>query len=460
MHGDETITAICTAFGNAGIHIIRISGGEAFCVIEKIFKKGKSQKPFRVSEYDSHTIHYGYIFDKDKCIDEVMVSVYKAPNSYTKEDVIEINCHGGSYVAKNILMLITGLGVRMAEPGEFSKRAFLNGRIDLSQAEAIMEIIKSQNDYALKSSVNHLRGNIKKNIEKIREDILNEVAYMEAALDDPEHYELNNYGSVLREKILPCIDNLEMLKKSYREGRIISEGVNTVIAGKPNVGKSSFLNYLLKENKAIVTDIPGTTRDIIEYSINIGNICLNLTDTAGIHKTEDYIEKIGIEKTLESINEAQLIICIFDMSREFDEEDEYVLSQTEGKNCIVLLNKSDLECKLDIDKLKSRKIKYIAFSTQTGEGFDLFVKELENMFYSDIIDVENEIFITNARHAEAINNAIQSLKLVINSISEEIPEDIITIDMMDAYNFLGEITGDTIGEQLIDKIFAEFCMGK
>lgn len=460
MHNTETITALCTSFGNAGIHIIRISGDKAFYVIGKIFKKGKSQKTFDVNKYDSHTIHYGYIFDGNKCIDEVMVSIYKAPNSYTKEDVIEINCHGGSFVARNIIMLITKFDVRMAEPGEFSKRAFLNGRIDLSQAEAIMDVIKSQNDYALKSSVGHLRGDIKTSIENIRENILNEMAFIEASLDDPEHYELKDYGNILYEKIMPEIGKLEKLSKSYKEGRIISEGINTVIIGKPNVGKSSFLNYLLNENKAIVTDIPGTTRDIIEYSINIGNMCVNLIDTAGIHKTEDYIEKIGIEKTLESINKAQLIICIFDMSREFDEEDEYVLSQIKGRNSIVLLNKSDKKRNIDLNRLKDNNIDYIAFSTKTGEGFDLFTDKLENMFYSDIIDVENEIFITNVRQAEAINNAVQSLKLVIDNILNKMPEDLLIIDMMDAYNSLGEITGDTVGEQLIDKIFAEFCMGK
>lgn len=460
MHNTETIAAICTAFGNAGIHIIRISGDNAFNVINKIFKKGKSQKVFNVDEYDSHTIHYGYIYDEDKCIDEVMVSVYKSPNSYTRENVIEINCHGGSYVAKSILMIITKNGARIAEPGEFSKRAFLNGRIDLSQAEAVMDIIKSQNDYALKSSVNHLKGNIKIIIEEIREDILNEMAYIEAALDDPEHYELNDYGNELEKKIEKCIVKLRNLSNSYKEGRIISEGINTVIAGKPNVGKSSFLNYLLKENRAIVTDIPGTTRDVIEYGVNIGNIRLNLIDTAGIRETEDYIEKIGIKKSLESINEAQLIICIFDMSREFDEEDEYVLSHVKGKNCIVLVNKSDMESRIDLKRIEDYGMKYIIFSTMTGEGFDLFVKELEDMFYSDIIDIENEVYITNVRHAEAINNAIRSLDLVIHNIKENIPEDFLTIDMMDACSALGEITGDTVGEQLIDKIFSRFCMGK
>lgn len=461
MHDTETIAAICTALGNAGIHIIRISGDKAYEAIEKIFKKGKSQKPFDTDLYDSHTIHYGYIFDGNECIDEVMVSIYKAPDSYTREDVVEINCHGSSYVAKRILMLVVNFcGIRMADPGEFSKRAFLNGRIDLSQAEAVMDIIKSRNDYALKSSVNHLRGDIRTKIEDIRENILNETAYIEASLDDPEHYELSDYGRILSEKLKPDVKELKKLISSYKAGRIISEGVNAVIAGKPNVGKSSFLNYLLNENKAIVTDIPGTTRDTIEYSINIGNICLNLTDTAGIRETQDYIEKIGIKKTMESIDMAQLIICIFDMSCEFDDEDRYVLSKTEGKNRIVLLNKSDMESKINIEELDSKGIDYIIFSTKTGEGFDEFVKELENMFYSDIIDVENEIYITNIRHAEAIKDAVDSLELVLNNIEENMPEDLFTIDMMDAYNSLGEITGDTVGEDLIDRIFESFCMGK
>lgn len=460
MNDSDTIAAISTALGNAGIHIIRISGPDSFDIIKKIFKKGKSCNAFDAALYDSHTIHYGYIYDGDSCIDEVMVSLFKAPNSYTKEDVAEINCHGGSYVAKLMLKIIINNGARLAMPGEFTKRSFLNGRIDLSQAESVMDIIKSQNEYALMASVNHLKGDIKEKISGIRETVLYELAFIEAALDDPEHYSLDNYTDELKDKIKNVIKELEALLKSYNNGRIINEGISTAIIGKPNVGKSSFLNFIMKDDRAIVTDIPGTTRDIIEYSININNITLNLMDTAGIHDTKDYIEQIGIEKTLDIVKKAQLIICMFDMSRDFDSEDEYILSLIKDCKSIVLLNKSDAETKLDKKKIKESVQKCIEFSTVTGEGYNELVDTIEKLFFSGNIDVENETYITNIRHMEAISSAIKSLLLVNDNIESGMPEDLITIDMLDAYNFLGEITGDTVSDSLIDKIFSEFCMGK
>lgn len=460
MNDSDTIAAISTALGNGGIHIIRISGSDSFEILKRIFKKGKSCSAFDADCYDSHTIHYGYIYDGDMCIDEVMVSLFKAPNSYTKENVAEINCHGGSYVAKLMLKLVVNNGARLAMPGEFTKRSFLNGRIDLSQAESVMDIIKSQNEYSLMASVNHLKGDIKEKISKIREIILYEMAFIEAALDDPEHYSLDDYTGGLREKINNILKELESLLKSYDNGRIINEGISTAIIGKPNVGKSSFLNFIMKDERAIVTDIPGTTRDIIEYSININNIVLNLMDTAGIHDTEDYIEQIGIEKTLEIIKKAQLIICMFDMSRDFDSEDEHILSLIRDSKSIVLLNKSDADTKIDTKMIKESVPECIEFSTVTGEGYNEFVSAVEKMFFKGNIDIENETYITNIRHMEAIDNSIKSLELVNDNIESGMPEDLITIDMLDAYNFLGEITGDTVSDDLIDKIFSEFCMGK
>ncbi len=461
MNESDTIAAICTAFGNSGIHIIRISGDKSFNVINRVFKKGKSLREFNVNSYKSHTIHYGFICDNDKVVDEVMVSIYKAPNSYTKENVIEVNCHGGSYVVKKILKLLLNNGVRMAEPGEFSKRAFLNGRMDLSQAEAVMDIIKSQNEYSLSSSVNQLRGDIRVTIQNVRDSILREVAYIEAALDDPEHYDLDNYS----DNILSMVnDNLKLLRKlvsSYSDGKIIKEGINTVIAGKPNVGKSSLMNYLMRENKAIVTDIPGTTRDIIEHSINLGDITLNLMDTAGIRSTDDYIEKLGIERSLESIEKAQLVLCVLDYSRPLEDDDKLVLKKAIQKKNIIILNKCDLECKIDMNYLDSHCLNgYIKFSTKKDYGYSKFIKMLNEMFYSNVIDIENELFITNIRHVESLNKAVNSLEQVISDIKNCMPEDFMTINMMEAYTYLGEIIGETIDDDLVDKIFSEFCMGK
>ncbi len=459
MRENETIAAISTALGSGGIHIIRISGPETFHIIDKVFKKGKGLKDFCAKKQMSHTIHYGYIVDNGICLDEVMVSLFVSPNSYTTEDVAEINCHGGSFVAKSILELLIRNGARIAAPGEFTKRAFLNGRIDLTQAESIMDIIQSENDYALKASMNHLRGDIKKNIESYREIILHDTAYIEAALDDPEHYSLDGYAEKLADTITELINSLTKLAESYDNGKIIKEGIDTAIVGKPNVGKSSFLNYIMKEDKAIVTDIPGTTRDIIEQRVSLDGIVLNLMDTAGIHKTEDYVESIGVEKSLKAIEGAELIICMLDASRDFDKEDEYVLSLIKGKNAIILINKYDIAKYTFEDKIDGNNTA-ICYSTITGQGYKQLSQTVKKMFFDNVIDVQNETYITNIRHKEAINNAVTSLKLTLENVNAGMPEDLFTIDLMDAYNYLGEITGDTISDSLIDKIFSEFCMGK
>lgn len=460
MRETETIAAISTALGNGGIHIIRISGPETFHIIDKVFKKGKSLRDFCAEKQVSHTIHYGYIVDNDVCLDEVMVSLFVSPNSYTTEDVAEINCHGGSFVAKNILEILVKNGVRIAAPGEFTKRAFLNGRIDLTQAESIMDIIQSENNYALKASMNHLRGNIKNDIELSREKILHDTAFIEAALDDPEHYSLDGYAEDLSETLTEIIKNLVRLSDSYDNGKIIKEGIDTAIIGKPNVGKSSFLNYIMKEDKAIVTDIPGTTRDIIEQRVSLEGIVLNLMDTAGIHKTEDFVESIGVKKSLKAIEEAELIICMFDASRDFDKEDEYVLSLIREKKAIILINKYDIAKYNFDDKINNENNRIIYYSTVTGQGYKQLSETIEKMFFDNVIDVQNETYITNIRHKEAINNAINSLNLTLENVKNGMPEDLFTIDLMDAYNYLGEITGETVSDSLIDKIFSEFCMGK
>ena len=461
MFETDTIAAISTALGNSGIHIIRISGEDSFSVIEKVFKKGKNKKTFNVDAVKSHTIHYGFIFYENEYIDEVMVSIYKAPNSYTKEDVVEINCHGGSFVVKKILKILIKSGCRLAAPGEFSKRAFLNGRIDLSQAEAVMDLIKSQNETALKSSLKQINGRLSDVIRDTREKLLHESAFIEAALDDPEHFSLDDYAEgTLKKVISECRSDIKKLVETYEKGRIISEGIDTAIVGSPNAGKSSLLNNLLNDDKAIVTDIPGTTRDIIEHSVNIGRITLNLIDTAGIHDTEDVIEKIGIEKTFSSIDRAQLILIVIDIAKGVLDEDLLIYERIKDKPHVVVLNKSDISDDMCYDRAMFSGSRIVIYSTKTGTGYNELIEVITDMFYNNDIDVENELYITNVRHYELLENALKSLDNVIGEINESVSEDMLTIDIMDAYMYLGEIIGETIDDDLVDKIFSEFCMGK
>jgi len=460
MSDKDTIAAISTSLGNSGIHIIRISGDDAFSIIEKIFKKGKSKNSILIDDIESHTIHYGFIEYNGECIDEVMVSVFKAPNSYTRDNLIEINCHGSSFIAKKILEIIINLGGRLAEPGEFSKRAFLNGRIDLSQAEAVMELIQSKNEYSVKSSLSHMNGDLSDKIKSIRDILLHDVAYIEAALDDPEHYDLTGYNEELEVNLKKCIDIIDKLIVSFSYGRVISEGINTVIIGKPNAGKSSLMNNLLNEDKAIVTDIPGTTRDIIEYSVNLGNITLNLIDTAGIHDTEDIIEKIGIEKTFNSINDAQLILYVIDSSDEFTDEDKELYNKILETSHIVIFNKNDKEISDSLDKDYFKNSITIDYSTIDKSGYEKLIDEIHNLFLKNDIDMENELYITNIRHLELLKKSKESLESVIYNIDCDLSEDMLTIDIMDSYEFLGSIIGETVDDDLFDKIFSEFCMGK
>ena len=461
MFETDTIAAISTALGNSGIHIIRISGDEAFDIIEKVFKKGKSRKDFNADQTDSHTIHYGFICYEGEYIDEVMVSIYKAPNSYTKEDVAEINCHGGSYVVKKILKILVKSGCRLATPGEFSKRAFLNGRIDLSQAEAVMELIQAQNETSLKSSFSQINGRLSGIITGIRDRLIHETAFIEAALDDPEHFSLDNYAvDTLLNVIRECKEDVDKLVGTFENGKIIKEGIDTTIVGSPNAGKSSLLNNLLNDDKAIVTDIPGTTRDIIEHSVNIGRITLNLIDTAGIHDTEDVIEKIGIEKTYSSIERAQLILLVIDSAKGISEEDLNIYGSIKEKPHIVVLNKSDISEDDSYDVRPFEGSRIVIYSTKTGEGYEELINMISDMFYNNDIDVENEMYITNVRHFELLSKASLALENVIEEIDGCVSEDILTIDIMDAYTYLGEIIGETVADDLVDKIFSEFCMGK
>ena len=454
----DTIAAIATAMTNSGIGIVRISGTEAFDIVKKIYV-GKNQKD--LSKVKSHTIHYGYIVDGDETIDEVLVMIMKGPHSFTGEDTVEIDCHGGVYVVKRILETVIKNGARPAEPGEFTKRAFLNGRMDLSQAEAVIDVINSKNEYALKSSVSQLKGNVQKKIKEIREEIIYHTAFIETALDDPEHISVDGYGEKLKVTVDNLLEELNALLKSSDNGRIIKEGIKTVIVGKPNAGKSSLLNVLVGEDRAIVTDIAGTTRDVLEESIQLNGISLNIMDTAGIRDTEDVVEKIGVDKAKSYANEADLIIYVVDASRELDENDFDIIHMIQDKKAVVLSNKSDLDTVVTENMIKSHIEKPIlSISAKEESGIKELEDTLKDMFFQGEISFNDEVYITNIRHKTALQDAYDSLIKVNVSIENNMPEDFYSIDLLDAYESLGSITGETIGEDLVNEIFSKFCMGK
>ncbi|MSS62960.1 tRNA uridine-5-carboxymethylaminomethyl(34) synthesis GTPase MnmE [Velocimicrobium porci] len=456
----ETIAAISTAMSNAGISIVRMSGDDVFSIIDQIFvtRTGK-KKAF--SEVESHTIHYGYIKDENDVIDEVLVMVMKAPNTYTRENIIEIDCHGGVIVTKKILETVIKYGARPAEPGEFTKRAFLNGRIDLSQAEAVIDIINAKNEMALKSSVSQLKGTVLTKIKEIRENIIRDVAFIEAALDDPEHISIDGFSDELLKRVEENWKELNHLLESADNGRIMKEGIRTVILGKPNAGKSSLLNVLVGEERAIVTEIEGTTRDTLEESIHLGEVVLNLIDTAGIRKTEDYVEKIGVDKAKTFAKDADLLIYVVDASVELDENDREIIDLIKDKKAIVLLNKTDLNKvvkKDELEKLTGKTV--LEISAKEEKGMDLLEHTIKEMFFHGEISFNDEVYITNIRHKSAIIEGMKSLEQVKESILNGMPEDFYSIDLMSAYETLGEIIGEAVGEDLVNTIFSEFCMGK
>lgn len=455
----DTIAAIATAMSNAGISIIRMSGEDSIEIIEKIFRSKKKEK--KLSEVKSHTAHYGYIMDEELILDEVIVLVMKGPNSYTKEDVVEIDCHGGVTVTKKILETVIKNGARPAEPGEFTKRAFLNGRIDLSQAEAVIDIIQAKNEYALQNSVKQLKGNILGKIKEVRNSIIRDIAFIEAALDDPEHINVEGFSEELLEHVRMNQKELQQLLKSADNGRIIKEGIRTVIVGKPNAGKSSLLNVLVGEERAIVTDIAGTTRDTLEETIQLDGIALNVIDTAGIRDTKDIVEKLGVEKAKKYAEEADLIIYVVDATVDLDENDENIVTLIKNQNAVVLLNKIDLKTVITKEFLEKKTGKIvIPISAKQEKGIKQLEETLKSMFYEGKIDFNDEIYITNIRHKNALIESLESLKQVVVSIESDLPEDFYSIDLMNAYEVLGEIIGESVGEDLVNTIFSEFCMGK
>ena len=455
----DTIAAIATAMSNSGIGIVRISGDEALDVADRIFRPKKGSR--KVSDMETHTIHYGYVTDGDEVIDEVMLLIMKAPRSYTCEDTIEIDCHGGVLVMKKILETVLKYGARPAEPGEFTKRAFLNGRIDLSQAESVIDVINAQNELALKSSVSQLQGAVLEKIKAIRAVVLHEIAFIESALDDPEHVSLEGYPEQLHEIMSDAHSKVKKLLDSSDNGKMLKEGINTAIVGKPNAGKSSLLNILVGEERAIVTEIAGTTRDILQEQIQIGGIGLNVIDNAGIRDTEDIVEKIGVYKSREYIEKADLIIYVVDSSTELDENDQEIIEAIQNKKAIVLLNKSDLDAKTDASVLQTQLSKPIlSISAKNNTGIHELETLIEEMFFSGKLSFNDEVYITNIRQKNALAEAQNSLKMVLQSIADGMPEDFFTIDMMNAYEALGTIIGESVGEDLVNEIFSKFCMGK
>ena len=458
MTGD-TIAAIATAMTASGIGIVRISGDDSLEIISKIYRSKNGKK--NIKEANSHTIHYGFIFNGEQMVDEVLVMIMKGPHSYTGEDTVEIDCHGGVFAMKKVLETVIHAGARPAEPGEFTKRAFLNGRMDLSQAEAVIDVINAKNEYALKSSVSQLKGSIMKSIEAICSKIIYHIAYIESALDDPEHISMDGYKDQLAVVVGEEKKKIKKLIDSFSEGKMIQEGIRTVIVGKPNAGKSSLLNCLVGEEKAIVTDIAGTTRDVLEETIILQGISLKMMDTAGIRNTDDVVEKIGVERARTYAKDADLVLYVVDSSTEMDENDEEILELLKDKKAIVLLNKSDLKPVVTKEMLHERtQNPVIAISAKEESGVEMLEQKIKEMFFQGEISFNDEVYITNVRHKTALEHAYDSLTMVENSIEMGMPEDFFSIDLMNGYEELGSIIGESVGEDLVNEIFSKFCTGK
>ncbi len=449
----DNIVAISTAMTKGAISIIRMSGKDVISIANKIFK-GKN-----LEEVESHTIHYGYIVDQEEIIDEVLVTIMKAPKTYTMEDVVEINCHGGIITTKRILETILNYDIRLAEAGEFTKRAFLNGRIDLTQAEAVMDLIESKSNQARKQAVNQLTGKLSSQISNLREKIKDLLASIEVNIDYPEYYDIEIVTTKKIEEVTQkLITELKNILNNSKNGKIIKEGIKTVIVGRPNVGKSSILNSLLDEDKAIVTDIEGTTRDIVEGSIQIEGIPLNIIDTAGIRQTEDIIEKIGVEKSLSLIDEADLILLVFNSNENLTEEDKKLLTKIDKNKTIIILNKNDLNQKLKLIDFKDYHV--VSSNTIDNNGIDSLKEKIKELFNLEQIESNNTTYLSNARQISLVNKALKSLEEVIIGIKEKLPIDMLEIDLKQAFTLLGEVIGEEYSDEILDHLFANFCVGK
>ena len=450
---NDTIAAISTTLGVGAISIIRVSGNDGIKIVNKIFK-GKN-----LEKVETHTINYGHIVDKDEIIDEVLVSVMKSPKTFTTEDVVEINCHGGISTTNKVLELLLNNGARLAEPGEFTKRAFLNGRIDLTQAESVMDLINSKNESKRKVAIKGLNGYVSNIIRNLRQEILELLASIEVNIDYPEYEDaIVMTNDIVKPKITEIKEKLTKIINESENGKILTSGIKTIIIGKPNVGKSSILNRLLDEEKAIVTDIEGTTRDTVEGSITINGVSLNIIDTAGIRETEDIVEKIGVEKSLSLINEAYLIVIVLNNNEELTEEDKKILTACKDKKVIVVINKSDLERKINLDDIKYQNIVYT--NTIDLNGINSLKEKIVELFNLNELEQQDYTYLSNVRQISLAKDAYQILEEVDNGIKNEVPVDMIEIDIKRAWKKLGEIIGETYTEELIDQLFSQFCLGK
>lgn len=458
----DTIAAISTPMGEGAIAIVRLSGDHAIAIADKLFR-GIGGK--RIKDVASHTIHYGQIIDPKtgQVAEEVMVSVMKGPKTFTKEDVVEINCHGGLVSVNRVLQLLLNNGARLAEPGEFTKRAFLNGRIDLSQAEAVMDLIRAKTDRAMNVALGQMEGRLSKLIQKLRQEILETLAHVEVNIDYPEYDDVEEMThTLLLEKGAYVKEEIEKLLRTSQQGKILREGLSTVIVGRPNVGKSSLLNSLVHENKAIVTDIPGTTRDVIEEYVNVRGVPLRLLDTAGIRETEDIVERIGVERSRQVLKEADLILLVLNYSDEFTNEDENLFKAVEGMDVIVIVNKTDLPQAIDMDKVQmlSKGHKIVTTSLLEDKGVDQLEEAIASLFFSGSIETGDLTYVSNTRHIALLNQALNSIEEALQAVNMGTPIDIVQIDLTRTWELLGEIIGDSVHESLIDQLFSQFCLGK
>lgn len=458
----DTIAAISTPMGEGAIAIVRLSGDESLTIVDKLFR-GVNGK--RIATVASHTIHYGHLIDPktDQIAEEVMVSVMKGPRTFTKEDVVEINCHGGIVSVNRVLQLVLNNGARLAEPGEFTKRAFLNGRIDLSQAEAVMDLIRAKTDRAMNVALGQMEGRLSKLIQKLRQEILETLAHVEVNIDYPEYDDVEEMThKMLIEKATYVRDQIELLLKTSQQGKILREGLSTVIIGRPNVGKSSLLNSLVQENKAIVTDIPGTTRDVIEEYVNVRGVPLRLLDTAGIRETEDIVERIGVERSRQVLKEADLILLVLNYSDEFTDEDINLFKAVEGMDVIVIVNKTDLPQKIGMDKVAevAKDHKIVTTSLLEDRGVDELEEAISSLFFSGSLEAGDLTYVSNTRHIALLNQAANSIGEAISGVDMGVPIDIVQIDLTRTWELLGEIIGESVHESLIDQLFSQFCLGK
>jgi tRNA modification GTPase len=458
----DTIAAISTPSGEGAIAIVRLSGEDAVKIADKIFKSVKGK---RLAEAVTHTIHYGHLVDphEGRVVEEVMVSVMRGPRTFTKEDVIEINCHGGIVSVKRVLQLVLKSGARLAEPGEFTKRAFLNGRIDLSQAEAVMDLIRAKTDRAMNVALGQMEGRLSKLVRNLRQEILETLAHVEVNIDYPEYDDVEEMThKMLMEKSNLVREELKKLLQTSQQGKILREGLSTVIIGRPNVGKSSLLNSLVHENKAIVTDIPGTTRDVIEEYVNVRGVPLRLLDTAGIRETEDIVERIGVERSRQVLKEADLILLVLNSADPLTIEDENLFKAVEGMDVIVIVNKTDLPQEIDMDRVKelSGEHKLVTTSLLEDRGIDELEEAISSLFFSGTIEAGDLTYVSNTRHIALLTQALQAIEEVIEGIEMGTPIDIVQIDLTRSWEFLGEIIGDSVHESLIDQLFSQFCLGK